>query len=484
MRRYYIYLILLGALALRLYQIDSPILGYHSWRQADTAAVARNFHEHGYNLFYPQIDWGGNSPGYVETEFQIYPFAVALLYKIFGVRELLGRLLSALLSLVSIYTLYLLVRKIIDERTALWTAIILAIVPLNVYYSRAFMPESALLMCSVVGVYLFSRWASSLGLTYLLLSAVFIALAGLIKIPTLYLGLPLIHLAWLRFGRRTLYQSPLWVYAILVFAPVGLWYYHAHRIFLESGLTFYIWGYGTDKWGNWHLLGDLKFYNRILFRSIAERHLTWPGFILFVIGLTIRRQGPQERLFDFWLISLAAYFAIVARGNYIHEYYQLPFVIPAAVFAGKTLAKYLSYRTFRDAGIRTRLVCGLILICALAVPMLSGLRYHKYMQAEHVSSPTYKLAKELERSTPADALVITVGNLDPTVLYLSHRRGWYMPMERFDQKTIEGRKRQGADYLAGLMHHFTESATTAKLQGVLDTHRVIASTDTYFIIQL
>ena len=484
MRRSYIYLILLGALALRLHQINSPILGYHSWRQADTAAIARNFHEHGYNILYPQIDWGGNSPGYVETEFQIYPFAVALLYRVFGVREVLGRLLSVLFSLVSIYALYLLVRSIIDERVGIWAAVILAIMPLNIYYSRAFMPESALLMCSVVGIYLFSRWVASPAPKYLVLSAAFIALAGLIKIPTLYLGLPLVYLAWLRFGRRTLYQGPLWLYAAAVFAAIGLWYYHAHRIFLESGLTFYIWGYGTDKWGNWHLLGDLKFYNRVLFRSIAERHMTWPGFVLFVIGLTIRRRRRQERIFDLWLVSLAVYFAIVAKGNYIHEYYQLPFVVPAAVFAGKALAKYLSYDTFRRSRARTRLVCGLVLVCLLAIPILSGLRYHKYMVAEDVSSPTYRLAKELGRSTPAGALIITVGNLDPTILYLSHRRGWYMPMENFDHETIAERKIAGADYLAGLLHHFTDARQRTELQRLLDTHQVIASTDTYFIIQL
>ncbi|MBC1240711.1 hypothetical protein, partial [Nostoc sp. 2RC] len=57
------------AIAIRIYNINSPIIGIHSWRQSDTAAMARNFYENNFNLFYPQIDWGGNSPGYCETEF-------------------------------------------------------------------------------------------------------------------------------------------------------------------------------------------------------------------------------------------------------------------------------------------------------------------------------------------------------------------------------------------------------------------------------
>ena len=38
-----LFLILFLALILRLYKIDIPLADFHSWRQADTAAVARNF---------------------------------------------------------------------------------------------------------------------------------------------------------------------------------------------------------------------------------------------------------------------------------------------------------------------------------------------------------------------------------------------------------------------------------------------------------
>ena len=80
MRKRWIWAIVLLAIGVRLYHISFPVAGWHSWRQADTAAIARNLYQNGFNLLYPQIDWGGNSPGYVESEFQLYPFLVALLY--------------------------------------------------------------------------------------------------------------------------------------------------------------------------------------------------------------------------------------------------------------------------------------------------------------------------------------------------------------------------------------------------------------------
>ncbi len=55
--------ILALAFLLRLYHIDDPLVGVESWRQTATASVARNYFVGGYNLLYPQIDWGGGVNG-------------------------------------------------------------------------------------------------------------------------------------------------------------------------------------------------------------------------------------------------------------------------------------------------------------------------------------------------------------------------------------------------------------------------------------
>jgi hypothetical protein len=54
-----IYIILFITLAVRLYHINFPVLGWHSWRQSDTASIARNFYENGFNILYPQVNWAG-----------------------------------------------------------------------------------------------------------------------------------------------------------------------------------------------------------------------------------------------------------------------------------------------------------------------------------------------------------------------------------------------------------------------------------------
>ena len=71
------------------------------WRQSDTATIARNFAENGMQLFFPQINWGGAGPGYVETEFPLMPWLSAALYLVFGEHAWLGRLLSLAFMLVA-----------------------------------------------------------------------------------------------------------------------------------------------------------------------------------------------------------------------------------------------------------------------------------------------------------------------------------------------------------------------------------------------
>src|SRR2546430_4525921 len=74
-------LICLLAVAARLILIDQPYVDHWSWRQSDVAAIARNFLQNGFRFGYPQIDWAGNTPGYVGTEFPILPFIAAGFYR-------------------------------------------------------------------------------------------------------------------------------------------------------------------------------------------------------------------------------------------------------------------------------------------------------------------------------------------------------------------------------------------------------------------
>ena len=112
--------ILVLTFSLRLYKISSPVADWHSWRQADTAAVARNFAKGDFNIFYPQSDsltalneFGLQNPNrYFINEFPLYNAVVAFFYKLFGINLVLSRLVSITAATLGLLFLYLLARKL------------------------------------------------------------------------------------------------------------------------------------------------------------------------------------------------------------------------------------------------------------------------------------------------------------------------------------------------------------------------------------
>ena len=470
--------ILLLALALRCIHIFSPTIGDNSWRQSDTAAMARNFYENGFNFFYPQIDWGGTSEGYVETEFPLYPFLVALLYKVFDVHEFIGRLLSVVCSLITIWVSFRLVKKIFDEPTALWASFFLSILPFVVYYSRNFFPEPMMVMMIVLGVYFFLRWIESDHWLDFLLSAFFTALACLLKIPSLYIGLPLFFLSYQKYQWRSFRNVNLYVYTLIVFVPVALWYSHAHNIFLQSGLSFGIWEYGSDKWGNWNLLTTWNFWNSIIFRNLAEKHFTWFGFPVLIIGFFLHRNSRLEYLFDYWIAALMIYVLIVAKGNFVHAYYQLPFLVPCSVFMAKVYAKY-----FIVEGQKRKV--NLLLSFTLAgIIIFSAWRIGSLMERENINaSPEFELASMMKQKTPAGSRIVVIDRNDPTIFYLAHRKGWHASPSDMTMEFLASHAIDGQWYLAGVFDYL-DVDQKKEIMILIESSNVVWKNERSFIITM
>ena len=449
-------LLFLTAIALipRLYNINSPIIGVHAWRQADTAAIARNFYEtqlahpgftNLWRLFYPQVDWGGG--GYAETEFPIYPAIVSGIYHLTGDRIVCARLASVLFSLLGLYFLYRLVALCFDRSVAFWSALLYAILPLSVFYSRTVQPESLVMMSTLCGLYFFKRWTVRENKWDLLLSWGFSAIASLTKVlPIVYLGIPLLFLAVVKYRWRVVRRWDLWLYAIALLGVTFAWYAHAHQIYLETGLTFGFWSDDTDRY-SWADLLLIKYWSDILFRLLV-RHFAIFSFIVVLIGLTYKRRKLEDYLWEVGLVSSWCANALAPTSSYVHEYYQLPIMLYGLVFAGKVCSrafaatpKLVSRSRFRHA-IQT----------ALALTFItSSLIYSlDYMQLERPQmSKTLQLAQLVEANTPPKAKVLATTGGDPSLLYLSHRKGWLIHPEDVSEEKLRSAKHDGADFWVG-----------------------------------
>lgn len=437
-----IFWLLLAVLGVRLFHLDSPIIGYTAWRQADTAAVARNFHENGHDLLRPQIDWGGAGSGYVEMEFPFYSYLVAQAYRLTGVREWWGRLLSALCWTALVAAMHELAAAVAGRRVALWTALFTGFLPLNIFYGRAFMPEAMFLAGLAGSLVFFHRWLERGSWWWLLLSWLGATLACLLKIPNLYIGLPLAYLAFREHGWSFLRKPAILLFAAGLLTVVGLWYRHAFALGQESGNSFGIFYYGVDKWGQWGLLGTWNYWNSILFRSLAERHLTWPGLALVLAGFLFHRRGRNLGVFGAWLVAIFVYLLVVQGGNLAHEYYQLALALPL------TFVMALGVDRLLDQGRTGRVAAGLLV---LSVALLGVVRLNEYflVREDPAASCDLALARHISTHTAPHELGVFLNQGNPVVLYLAHRMGWSAGPEPLSRSLVVARAEQGASFLAG-----------------------------------
>ena len=193
--------ILLTGFSVRLYKIDNPVADWHSWRQADTAAVARNFLKFGFDPFRPRFDdlsnvaSGLDNPqGWRMVEFPLYQTAGYFFYRIYSglTIEVWLRLVSVFFSLAAIVFIYLLAAKYLNKITALLSSAVFAFLPYSIYYSRTILPEMMATSLSMGAIYVLdkaleeetkSKGIKLITYTLLFLSAILAASALLVK-PT------------------------------------------------------------------------------------------------------------------------------------------------------------------------------------------------------------------------------------------------------------------------------------------------------------
>jgi len=432
--------ILLLLLALLLRHLQEPLLDRHSWRQVDTASFARGLALGEFDLFHIKFlayypDAYGLE-GAAETEFNLYPLLVAGLYRVFGIHEALARLVSIACALGAAVWVYLLGRRYLDRAAALWATLFLCFSPLYVFYGRTVQPEATVLFLSLGALYCFTRWLDTERWSAYAAATLLAALAFLTKVPSLYMGLPLLAAAWLKYRRRLFRQGKLWLFAALVLVPTVAYYLHAHRLYQQSGMTVYGisggWP-GSGKFDLWGQLLSADFY-RVMFNRLRSVILGRYGVWLLLAGLLIAPQKREEWLLYVWLGAVVLFILAVAQGNRQHEYYQLPLVPVAALFVGKALAALARPQTLNLELLILRRYGG----AALAVLLLllsARSAWQALAPMYEQSSVLLEVAQATERWTPPGEPVVLLHDWArvPEVFYYAHRRGWAIWLERTPQ---------------------------------------------------
>jgi len=451
------------AVAVRLIAINQPYVDNWSWRQSDVAAIARNFYTNGFHFARPQIDWAGDAPGYVGTEFPILPFVAAIAYKFLGVHDWIGRGQTLILFAASLPFFFLLVREVFGGVTATWALFFYSLAPLNVFAGREFMPDVPSLSLAIIGLYFFLRWMDNGKTGLFIAAAIVISLSILIKATSAVIGAPLLCLALaasLRLPRRSLlakagrgvaanhtaterrgysssdsYRPPLHflaIFAVITLIPAAIWYWYAYEV-AQKFYPHHFFGAGGIQ------IMSASWYWKIA-KQIMTASLTPMLVVLAIVGAFVTRSTRRALLFHWWLAAMVVFIVIVGYGNR-HQWYQLPLVPITAALAGAGCASAGSKISTNQEMNAALSVTVAILFGALAFA------YARPLYQSPSSVALRDLGLELNHMTPKNSLIAAADNGDPTVFYYAERKGWHFP-ER--EGIYNGEPRESARAIAEL----------------------------------
>lgn len=411
----------------RLYKVTEPLADFHSWRQADTAAVARNFSHRGVQLFTPTYDdlsniqSGKENPqGYRMVEFPLYNAAITYLHAVTPniPHEVDGRMISILFSTITIAVIFYLLRMEAGVLAAFVGSVTFATMPFFVYFTRVVLPEPTALglsMIAVLGLYQFARQSSAVWRwVWLSASALSFASALLIKPTVIFFAIPLGYLFIRAYSWDVMRRPFMYLYWLIAFLPLLLWRQYIYQF--PEGIPVSDWLITSVNTG-----GGVQriFFKPAFFRWIFyERinNLILGGFLttFFVLGSLVR---PKKYLFHAMLLGTLAYLFTFQGGNVQHEYYQTLILPTIAIMVGLGMSfLYQHSRQFISASL---LIPILIAIYGFSW-FISFYTVHTYY---NTPGDLIQIAKVVKDVTEPDAKIVTDTLGDTTLLYLSERRG-------------------------------------------------------------
>jgi hypothetical protein len=469
--------IVILALVVRLYKITSEPLDWHAFRQADTASVTREYVKHGIDLLVPRyhdlanIQSGeDNLEGYRMVEAPLVNALVAALVRSFGLPLIVtSRMVSAVFSLGTIVALYFLVERLSGKTAAALSALFLALLPYSVFYSRAILPEPAMLFFSTFSFVAFYWWLQNRKIGWYISCFVSLTLALLLK-PSVVFLFPV-------YGGLILYKElPIKRWTIEFLLKKGIFYsLTLVPPFLLSVGVLAAWRKWIEQFPSGIPALDWLFNsNGIRFRPAWFRWLFWErltkligGYVgVFFLPLNFFKLSKDLWVYASWGLGILIYLIVIATGNVQHDYYQviaIPIICIAMGRGSELLYRYLTKRFHKNY---SKLIVGAAIVATLVLSWQHVKGYYNINHYEYIVA-----GQAVDRLVPPDALVIAPAFGDTQFLFETNRRGWPIGFE------IEDKIAKGAQYYVSTS--YDEEARRLETE-----YEVIEKKDQYILIDL
>lgn len=390
----------------------------HSWRQTDTAAVARNYQEETRNFFLPRIDMRGDKSGVTGMELPVYNYSIYMTNQLVGFHHWTGRVISLFFACLCLIFFYCLLAIRYNKRLAILTSVVLAATPVFMIFSKNIQPDIFMLACSIGSLLFAQVFVKYKKPAYLYLSIGLLVLACLIKIPAIFITPALlIILPVKQLMKKVDYKLLVVILAGVLL--VGGWYKYSGYLSSHFGL-------GEYFYGNYSLgLSKSLVITRVFWTTLAS-YIADVRLWLMVLPVSFYGAWLFVRKKDYfaivWFASVLIFLCMFASKSFFHNYYILPLIPPLAILLMKPVDNFLNVLDAKHQKLANiLLICGLcgfgLIICTYTALKLN--RKPTQYQQELTT-----LESSIDQHTARNSLFIVNGNGDPTLLYFAHRKGW------------------------------------------------------------
>ncbi len=329
--------VLAGGLAVRLFDLPDPPLGFHPTRQMRGALIARYLYfrwDPPQDLHRVQVVTQVVRERLEAYEAPILETLVALTYLLLG-REALwvARLYSVLFWTLTGWLVFRWAWRATGEPWAGWGALAyLMALPFSVKASRAFQPDPLMTLLITMTGYMWWSWSQTKRHRDLVLGTGAAALACLVKPFAVYFITPLLAAwAWMQWREKSWNPRRVLAITVFTFLPLGLFILLSRRE--TAGAYWQQW-----TWTLRHLWTDPKFLPRWMRFLAGLTGTGWP--LLALVGWTLA-SGAFQGFLTAWLVGYGLYGLLLPYQITSHNYYHLPFFPWIALGIGAAVAALL-----------------------------------------------------------------------------------------------------------------------------------------------
>ncbi len=260
-----------------------------------------------------------------------------LFFKLFGVSLFVARLVPAVFSVLSLWAVFELAYHMYDGKTALFSTVLLGIMPGYFWLSRIALLETMLVFFVTVAILLFYRWLTTRQDKLLVLCGLAVGLGFLTKYQMLVAGVIMVFSILFLARHQIMFALKRFTLVVVsAFVVVIPWMVIAYEIYRKEILQqwFYALQIGNPERSIYSDRFPLPIYYLV--------EMVWPyetvhpiSIFLYIAGLAglaflVWRHKPQDKYVLIWFVSVFIFFTLISNKQWR---YVLPLFPALAISA-------------------------------------------------------------------------------------------------------------------------------------------------------